>query len=138
MFKIILKRYKIFHLKINSINDFCIKSTLYFDFFKIKVVYYRDDFIIYNDILNLDDAETERLSNKLYNIFDFVLKMEEVKMEKQELFEKATKAMDNYAKAIEMGLSDFANYFDAKMREHLKEIKIRGLYQEFEDFTLVV
>jgi len=52
-------------------------------------------------------------------------------MKKQELFERTAEAMDNYARAIEMDLLDFANYFDAKMKEHLKEIKARGLSEEF-------
>lgn len=59
-------------------------------------------------------------------------------MKKQELFERAAEAMDNYARAIETDLLDFANYFEAKMKEHLKEIKIRGLSEEFEEFALII
>ena len=58
-------------------------------------------------------------------------------MEKQELFEKAVKAMDNYVKAIEMELFDFANYFNENMREYLAEIKQRGLENEFSEYSLV-
>lgn len=58
-------------------------------------------------------------------------------MKKQELFEKAIKAMDNYSKAVEMELDDFANYYYCQMRKLLQEIKSRGLKQEFDDFALV-
>ena len=59
-------------------------------------------------------------------------------MKKQELFENAIKAMDNYTKAVEMGLSDFANYFDCQFKKLSKEIKQKGLYNEFEEFALVI
>lgn len=59
-------------------------------------------------------------------------------MKKQELFERAAEAMDNYTRAIEMDLLDFANYFDTKMKEYLKEIKTRGLFEEFEEFALII
>ena len=59
-------------------------------------------------------------------------------MMKERLFKKAVDAMDNYTKAIEMGLCDFANYYDARMRELLKEIKSMGWEQEFEEFSLVL
>lgn len=59
-------------------------------------------------------------------------------MEKQKLFEKAVAAMDNYTKAVEMGLQDFANYYDCKMRELCEEIKAKGLSREFEEFVCVI
>lgn len=58
-------------------------------------------------------------------------------IEKEKLFEAATQAMDNYNKAVEMGLDDFANYYYCQMRKLLQEIKSRGLKQEFDDFALV-
>lgn len=62
---------------------------------------------------------------------------ENITMKKQELFEKAVKAMDNYTKAVEMGLSDFANYYHSQMKTLCNEIRHRGLKQEFDDFALV-
>ena len=59
-------------------------------------------------------------------------------MKKQELFEKAVAAMDNYTKAVEMGLLDFANYFDCKRRELCEEIKAKGLSREFEEYACVI
>lgn len=59
-------------------------------------------------------------------------------MSKQELFSKAITAADNYAKAIESGLFDFANHFDAKGKELYQEIKRRGLEQEYNDYILEV
>lgn len=138
MFKIIIKRYKIFYLRINLVNDFCIKSTIYFGKYKIKVIYYRDDFIIYDDILNLDDSETERLNNELYDIFDFIIKTEKEKMEEQELFEKTVKAMDNYIKAIEIDLPDFASYYYSRFKELYNNIEQKGLKEEFDEFALII
>lgn len=63
---------------------------------------------------------------------------ENITMKKQELFEKAVKAMDNYTKAVEMGLSDFANYYHSQMKTLCNEIRHRGLKQEFDDFALVI
>ncbi len=59
-------------------------------------------------------------------------------MNKQELFERAIKAMDNYTKSVEMGLSDFANYYDCQTKKLCKEIKRKGLAEEFEEFALVI
>lgn len=59
-------------------------------------------------------------------------------MSKQELFNKAVTAADNYAKAIKVGLFDFANYFDKQGKELYQEIKQRGLEQEYSDFVLEV
>ncbi len=59
-------------------------------------------------------------------------------MEKQELFQRAVNAMDNHTEALEMGLQDFANYFDCQMRELCEEIKAKGWGQEFEDFACVI
>lgn len=58
-------------------------------------------------------------------------------MKKEELFEKAVKAMDSYTEAIKMDLLEFADYFDAEMRKYTKEIKRRGLAEEFEEFALI-
>ena len=59
-------------------------------------------------------------------------------MKKQELFEKATMAMDNYTKAVEMGLDDFATYYDNRMKELCGIIRQMGLTKEFEEFAIVV
>lgn len=59
-------------------------------------------------------------------------------MKKKELFEKAIKAMDNYARAVEMGLDDFANYYYSQMKTLCNEIRYRGLKQEFDNFALVI
>lgn len=59
-------------------------------------------------------------------------------MKKQELFAKATTAMDNYTKAIEMGLDDFAAYYDNRTKELCGIIRQMGLTKEFEEFALVV
>ena len=59
-------------------------------------------------------------------------------MSKQELFSKAIKAADNYSKAIENDMLDFANYFDAKGKELYQEIKRRGLEEEYSDYILEV
>ena len=40
-------------------------------------------------------------------------------MKKQELFEHAVRAMDNYTRAIEMDLLDFANYYDNQFNNHI-------------------
>lgn len=58
-------------------------------------------------------------------------------MKKQELFEKAIKAMDNYTRAVEMDLDNFANYYNSQMKTLCNEIRRRGLEQEFDDFALV-
>ena len=57
-------------------------------------------------------------------------------MNKKELFTKAVKAMDDYAKAVDMELPEYENYFDAVMRELLAEIKSNGWDNEFDDFAL--
>ena len=59
-------------------------------------------------------------------------------MSKQELFNKAITAADNYTKAIEAGLFDFANYFDKQGKELYQKIKQRGLEQEYSDYILEV
>lgn len=59
-------------------------------------------------------------------------------IKKQELFDKTIKAMDNYTRAVEMDYDDFANYFDSRMKELLKEIKKRGWHKEFKDFACIV
>lgn len=59
-------------------------------------------------------------------------------MEKQELFQRAVNAMDNHTKSVEMGLEDFANYFDCQMRELCEEIKAKGWSHEFEDYACVL
>lgn len=76
---------------------------------------------VYN--CSLDELERQvRLENDKY---------------KNKLFETAVNAMDNYNKAIEMGLEDFANYYYCRMHELIQEIKTKGLQQEFNDFALV-
>ena len=59
-------------------------------------------------------------------------------MNKQELFEKAVKAMDKYTKAVEMGLTDFENYYDSISKELYREIKKRDLEEEFDDYIFTV
>lgn len=59
-------------------------------------------------------------------------------MKKQELFVKAVAAMDNYTRAVEMGLQDFANYYDSKMQELCEEIQAKGLSREFEEYACVI
>lgn len=59
-------------------------------------------------------------------------------MNKQKLFKKAVNTMDNYTKAVEMGLNDFANYYNHQMHKLLNKIKSKGLEQEFEEFALVI
>ena len=63
---------------------------------------------------------------------------ENYKMKKQELFEKTVKSMDNYTKAIEMELSDFANYYHEKTREYLSEIRKQNLENEFSEYALIL
>ena len=55
-------------------------------------------------------------------------------MSKQELFSKAITAADNYTRAIEAGLFDFADYFDELGKELYQEIKQRGLEGEYSDY----
>ncbi len=57
-------------------------------------------------------------------------------MNKQELFKKTVKAMDNYNKALEMGFEEFENYFDTIIDELYQKIEQRGLIEEFEDYAL--
>lgn len=59
-------------------------------------------------------------------------------MKKNEFFQKAVTAMDNYTRAIEMEASYFENYYYCKMREYLAEIRARGWAEEFDDFALVL
>ena len=59
-------------------------------------------------------------------------------MTKQELFNKAVEAMDNYIKAIEMQEDDFANYYFNRMRELSREITERGLTNEFQEYATVI
>lgn len=55
-------------------------------------------------------------------------------MSKQELFSNAITAADNYTRAIEVGLFDFADYFDELGKELYQEIKQRGLEGEYSDY----
>lgn len=59
-------------------------------------------------------------------------------MKKKELFEKAVKAMDNYTKAVEMGLTDFENYYDSISKKLYRKIKEGGLEEEFDDYIFTV
>lgn len=78
-------------------------------------------------IYNTENGITIEIKIKEYNT-----------MKKQELFEKATRAMDNYTRAVEMGLFDFANYYESQMKEVCTEIRKKGLSREFEEFALVI
>lgn len=56
-------------------------------------------------------------------------------MSKQELFEALVRAMDNYNKALEVGMSEFENYYNNRIEELYQEVENKGLTEEFEDYT---
>lgn len=120
-------------LRITSKSNFQIDAILFFRHQSISVTWFSDDCMI-NDFFSEDEEQQEIFCNELSNFF----RNEVNRMEKQELFEKAAAAMDNYTKAVEMGLQDFANYYDSKMRELCEEIKAKGLSREFEDYACVI
>lgn len=57
-------------------------------------------------------------------------------MDKQELFKKLVKAMDNYNNALKIGVEDFENYYDSITEELYQEVKKRGFVDEFNDYAL--
>lgn len=59
-------------------------------------------------------------------------------MEEQELFEKTVKAMDNYIKAIEIDLPDFASFYYSRFKELYNNIEQKGLKEEFDEFALII
>ncbi|MGN0594914.1 MAG: hypothetical protein ACI4I6_07125 [Hominimerdicola sp.] len=110
-----------------------IEAIIFFRHQKISVTWFSDDCMI-SDCFSDDEGLQEIFYSEISNHF----KKEVYKMEKQELFEKAAAAMDNYTKAVEMGLQDFANYYDSKMRVLCEEIKAKGWGREFEDYACVI
>lgn len=128
-----IKSLKKAYIKIEKRDPTQIKATLFFNNQKFSLTWYADDFMIY-DCFSDDERLLEIFCNEITNTF----KKEVKEMKKQELFEKAVNAIDNYTKSIEMGLSDFANYYHCRMKELCDEIKVKGLSQEFEEFALVI
>lgn len=120
-------------LRITSKTALQIEAIIFFRHQEFSVTWYSDDCMI-NDFFSEDEELQEIFCIELSNYF----RNEVCKMKKQELFEKAVAAMDNYTKAVEMGLLDFANYFDCKRRELCEEIKAKGLSREFEEYACVI
>lgn len=130
-------------VKISSLKNAClhitsktplkIEAILFYNHHKFFVTWFSDDCMIYDDFSD-DEGLQEIFCNEISNYF----RKEVNKMKKQELFEKAVNAMDNYTKAVEMGLSDFANYYDCKTKELYGEINAKGLCREFEEFALII
>lgn len=120
-------------LRITSKTTLQIEAILFFRHQKISVTWFSDDCMI-SDCFSEDEVLQEIFYSEISNYF----KKEVYKMEKQKLFEKAVNAMDNYTKAVEMGLQDFANYFDCKRRELCEEIKAKGWGREFEEYACVI
>lgn len=57
-------------------------------------------------------------------------------MNKQEVFAKAMKAIDNYDKAVEMNFpQSYIDTLDKRIDDALEEIKKHGLYNEFADIA---
>lgn len=120
-------------LRITSKTLLKIEAILFYSHQKFFITWFSDDFMIYDDFSD-DEGLQEIFCNEISNYF----RKEVNEMKKQELFGKAVNAMDNYTRAVEMGLSDFANYYDCKMKELYVEIKAKGLDREFEEFALVI
>lgn len=120
-------------LRITSKTTLQIEAIIFFRHQEFSVTWFSDDCMI-NDFFSEDEELQEIFCNELSNFF----RNEVNRMEKQELFEKAVAAMDNYTKAVEMGLQDFANYYDSKMRELCEKIKAKGWGREFEDYACVI
>lgn len=120
-------------LRITSKSTIQIDAILFFQHQEFSVTWYSDDYMI-SDCFSDDEGLQEIFCNEITYYF----KKEVCKMKNQELFEKAVAAMDNYTRAVEMGLTDFANYFDCKRRELCKEIKAKGLSREFEEYACVI
>lgn len=95
------------------------------------------DFIreIYDEDFSHARARTYAIYNETTGVI-ITLRKERI-MDNNTLFAKAAKAIDNYAKACEMGAESFANYFFARFQEYEEEIKARGLDAEFKEFMLV-
>ena len=120
-------------LRITSKSNFQIDAILFFHHQEFSVTWFSDDCMI-SDCF----SEDEVLQETFYKEITYYFVKEVCKMKKQELFVKAVNAMDNYKKAVEMGLQDFANYYDSKMRELCEEIKAKGWGREFEDYACVI
>ena len=57
-------------------------------------------------------------------------------MNKQELFTKAIKAIDNYSKAVEMDFpQSYIDTLDKRIDNALEEIKKHGFYDEFAELA---
>ena len=120
-------------LRITSKSNFQIDAILFFHHQEFSVTWFSDDCMI-SDCFSDDEGLQEIFCNEITYYF----KKEVCKMKKQELFEQAAAAMDNYTRAVEMGLQDFANYYDSKMRELCEGIKAKGLSREFEEYACVI
>jgi len=60
-------------------------------------------------------------------------------MNKQELFTKAIKAIDNYNKAVEMNFpQSYIAILDKRIDDAIEEIKKHGLYNEFAELTGII
>lgn len=120
-------------LRITSKSTIQIDAILFFHHQEFSVTWFSYDCMISDWF-----SDDERLQEVFYNEITYYFKKEVCKMKNQELFEKAVNAMDNYTRAVEMGLQDFANYYDCRMRELLGEIKAKGLSREFEEYACVI
>lgn len=120
-------------LRITSKTALQIEAIIFFQHQEFSVTWFSDDCMI-SDCF----SEDEVLQETFYKEITYYFRKEVNKMKKQELFEKAAAAMDNYTRAVEMGLQDFANYYDCKIRELCEEIKAKGWGREFEDYACVI
>lgn len=58
--------------------------------------------------------------------------------EKNELFRKAVQSSRNYLIALEKGIPEFQDYFDALHEEQIALIKKNGWFGEYEEFSTIL